>query len=108
MSPREIAVTSSDGLLIIDVETGADRPATASDRHWVEDSDLVDLQAPRSAVDQVLLTGRYRVLDGTGEPAPDVPWPLPGTIGIDLADSAGVVVAEPDGLTAYADPGSDR
>lgn len=108
VSPSEIAVTSSDGLLIIDVETGADRPATASDRHWVEDSDLVDLQTPGSAVDQVLLTGRYRVLDGTGEPAPDVPWPLPGTIGIDLADSAGVVVAEPDGLTAYADPGSDR
>lgn len=108
VSPSEIAVTSSDGLRIIDIETGEDRPATASDRHWVEDVDLVDLLTPGIAVDQALLTGRYRVLDGTGEPTPDAPWPLPSTIGINLPDSAGVVVAQPEGLTAYTDPGSDR
>lgn len=106
VSASEIAVEAPDGMRIIDLETGADRPATTADRHWVEDYEVVDLESPNVEPDQVMVSGRYRLQDGAGEPAKDAPWPLPATIGVELDDGSARVVAEPAGLTAYTAPSS--
>ncbi|USQ78681.1 PQQ-binding-like beta-propeller repeat protein [Ornithinimicrobium faecis] len=104
VSSTQIAVEAADGMRVIDLETGEDRPATTADRHWVEDYDVVDVETPGIGDDEVMVSGRYRLQDGAGDLADDAPWPLPATIGVELDDGSTLVVAEPDGLTAYTDP----
>lgn len=104
VSSTQIAVEAADGMRVIDLETGDDRPATTADRHWVEDYDVIDVETPGIEADQVMVSGRYQLRDGDGEPAQDAPWPLPATIGVELDDGATLVVAEPTGLTAFTAP----
>lgn len=101
-----IAVHGSDGLRVIDLETGEHRPATTADRHWVQDYDLLDLLSQGDEPVQVTASGRYRLLDRAGSAAEGAPWPLPTTIGAERDGGATLVVADPNGLTAYVEPGS--
>lgn len=100
ISPEEVAVATSSGVIIINVQTGAHRAATEADAVWLEDTELVDVQ-DTGGDDQVLASGRYVVHDGLGRATDHVTWPLPPQVGVDVDDGAIRIVPRPEGLTAY-------
>lgn len=106
VSADEVAVTTADGVVVIDTGSGATRRASVTDTRWIEDSAplAVDIPDRSQGSDRIASWGRYRSEDGQGDASSTVGWPLPPTIGVELDAGRTRVVADPGGLTAFAAP----